>query len=210
MAGSIDGVVAALRSNEPVLLPSDTVYALCASPYAPEAAQRLYAVKGRDFGRPMSIIAASVELLLELVPELRGGSEAVARALLPGPYTLVLPNPVRRFEWLTGTAPETIGVRVTKLPEPVQRVLEAVGAIAATSANEPGEPSPASIDEVPAAIRAGCAAELDVGPLPGTASTVLDFTGDRPAVLREGAGSAAEALARAEEALSRLGPAGPG
>jgi L-threonylcarbamoyladenylate synthase len=201
-AEPIDDVVAALRRDDPVLLPTDTVYALCASPYGSEAAERLYALKGRDAGQPMSIIAASVELLLELVPELRGRSEAIVRALLPGPYTLVLPNPARRFAWLTGTSPATIGVRVAPLPEAVERVLDAVGAIAATSANDPGGRSPAAIDQVPAAIRAGCGAELDLGPLPGTASTVLAFIGERPAVLREGAGPAAEALARAEAALT--------
>ena len=38
------------------------------------------------------------------------------RALLPGPFTLVLPNPGRRFRWLTGSNPEAIGVRVPDRP----------------------------------------------------------------------------------------------
>jgi tRNA A37 threonylcarbamoyladenosine synthetase subunit TsaC/SUA5/YrdC len=49
---------------------------------------------------------------------------------------------------------------------------------------------------VPARIRAGCGAEVDAGTLPGTPSTVLDLTGPKPRVLREGAVPAAEALAR--------------
>ena len=51
-------------------------------------------------------------------------------------------------------------------------------------------------------LRAGCAAELDVGRLPGIASTVLDFTGPEPRVLREGAAPSAEALARVRTASS--------
>jgi L-threonylcarbamoyladenylate synthase len=184
--------IAALRAGRSVLLPTDTVYGLCA--LADEAPVRaLYALKGRGVEQPTALLAATVEALLERIPEL---DERVVRALLPGAYTLVLPNPVGRFAWLAGGRPETIGVRVPELPPVAQRVLDAVGAVAATSANEPGEPAAASLDEVPDRIRRGCGAELDAGRLPGTASTVIDFTGEQPLVLREGAASGAEAIAR--------------
>ena len=60
---------------------------------------------------------------------------------------------------------------------------------------------PASLDEVPETIRSACAAEVDAGRLPGTPSTVIDFTGDEPVVLREGAAPSDEALARVRDAL---------
>jgi len=142
------------------------------------------------------LLAADVDMLLECVPELRGRAGVIARALLPGPYTLVLANPARRFAWLTGARPETIGVRVAILPAAAQRVLDAVGAVAATSANEPGEPAAARLADVPERIRLGVGARLDAGPLPGTASTVIDCTGAAPVVLRAGAGPVEEALAR--------------
>jgi|SRR5579864_1377173 len=184
--------VAALRAGEPVLLPTDTVYGLCSA--ADESpVQRLYALKGRVTGRPTTLLAASVDALLDCVPEL---DERLLRSLLPGGYTLLLPNPARRYPWLTGAHPETIGVRVCVLPAQARAVVAAVGAVAATSANEPGEPPPASLEEVPLRIRAACAAELDAGRLPGTASTVLDLTGPQPAVVREGAAPSAAALAR--------------
>ena len=66
----------------------------------------------------------------------------------------------------------------------------------ATSANEPGGPNPVTLLDVPDRIRAAVAAELDVGPLPGTPSTVIDFTGPEPLVLRDGAASAAAAIER--------------
>jgi tRNA threonylcarbamoyl adenosine modification protein (Sua5/YciO/YrdC/YwlC family) len=199
MAGD---VVDALRRGEPVLLPADGVYGLCSS-VDEDAVRRLYELKGRAEVRPTAVIAASVEALLELVPELRGRGETIARALLPGPFTLVLPNPALRYPWLNGASKETIGVRVPVLPEVAQRVLTEVGAVAATSANEPGEPAAATLDEVPDRVRAGCGAELDAGRLPGIASTVIDFTREEPLVLREGAAPAAEAIARARAALER-------
>ena len=70
----------------------------------------------------------------------------------------------------------------------------------ATSANEPGEPSPATLDDVPRRIRDACAAEIDAGRLPGAPSTVLDLTGAEPFVVRDGAAPAAEAIARVRRA----------
>jgi L-threonylcarbamoyladenylate synthase len=200
-AGDVASAVAALRAGLPVLLPADGVYGLCCSPERAESVRGMYALKGRAAAQPTAIIAASIEQLLERVPELRGMSERIVRALLPGPYTLVLPNPGRRYPWLVGDRPETIGIRVAVLPADTQLVLDGVGAVAATSANEAGGPSPASLAEVPERVRAGCGAELDAGTLPGTASTVIDFTGREAVVLREGAGPSAEAIATAERVL---------
>lgn len=164
-----------------MLLPTDGVYGLCSS-LDEAAVRRLYALKGREQRQPTAVIAASVEALRELVPELD-----VDRALR-GPYTSILANPAGRLPWLAGDRPGTLGVRVPVLHESVRVVLDVVGAVAATSANEPGAPSAASLDEVPDRIRSGCGAELDAGTLSGIASTVVDFTGAAPVVLRSGAG----------------------
>jgi len=90
------------------VLPTDTVYGLCADPHRDSAAGEIYRLKQRPIEQPLALLAKDVQVLLELVPEL---PRAALEALLPGPYTLVLPNPEQRFRWLTGSAPETIGVR---------------------------------------------------------------------------------------------------
>jgi L-threonylcarbamoyladenylate synthase len=192
----VEQAVSALRAGEPVVLPTDTVYGLCAYPYRAEPAQRLYKLKGRAEQQPTALATADLETLLECVPELQGRAAKQARALLPGPFTLILPNPARRYGWLTGDRPETIGVRVPELSGPGRAVLDAVGGIAATSANLPGRPDPRTLDEVPEEIREGCGALVDGGELPGTPSTVIDLTGPTPVVVREGAVSAQEALDR--------------
>lgn len=187
--------VAALRAGEPVVLPTDTVYGLCASPHAAAPVERMYALKGRDRFHPTALVAGDWEALLESVPELRERG-AVARSLLPGPYTLVFANPSRRFPWLTGNRPETIGVRVPPLTGESAEVLRAVGVIAATSANLSGGADPRRLADVPEEIRRGCGALIDGGELPGVPSTVVDLTGAEPAILREGAVPAAEVLDR--------------
>jgi L-threonylcarbamoyladenylate synthase len=195
----------AIRAGKLVVFPADTVYGLGATPYEPEPVERLASLKGRDVLQPVALMAASVDVLLECVPELRGRSADVVRALLPGPYTLVLPNPARRFRWLTGSRPDTIGVRVPELSGPGAELLSRVGALAATSANVHGGPDPRRLEDVPEEIRAACAAVVDGGELPGTASTVVDLTGPQPAVLREGAVPGDEVLERLSE-LERTGP----
>ena len=186
-----------------MVLPTDTVYGLCADPDRAAPALEIYRMKGRPVGQPCALLAKDVGYLLELVPELRGRAATLARALLPGPYTLILPNPGRRYRWLTGSSPETIGVRVPELAGPGAEVVERVGALVATSANLHGGPEARTLEEVPVEIRAGAAAVVDGGELPGTPSTVLDLTGGEPTVVREGAVPAAEALERAAAAFDR-------
>jgi L-threonylcarbamoyladenylate synthase len=193
----VDAVVAALRAGEPVILPTDTVYGLCAAAERPEATARLYALKGRDPRQPSALIAADLDMLLACIPELAGRSAAIAAALLPGPYTLILPNPARRYLWLTGTTPEAIGIRVPRLGEACADVLAQAGPVVATSANPPGGPDPARLDDVDPELRSRVTAALDGGDLPGTPSTVIDFTRPEPRVVREGAASSVEAIGRA-------------
>lgn len=193
--GVSDDAVAALRAGQLVVLPTDTVYGLCADAYRERPCVRLFAAKRRPETTPIQLLAADFDAVLDAVPEARGRGAIVARSLLPGPYTLVLSNPARRFRWLTGTRPETIGVRVPVLSPQAFDVVRRVGVVAATSANLHGEPDPARLQDVPAEIADSCGALVDGGELPGTPSTVIDLTGREPILLREGAVSAEEALA---------------
>jgi L-threonylcarbamoyladenylate synthase len=195
----IDRAVEAIRAGLPVILPTDTVYGLCTTASFAEAVERLYRLKGRPGTQPTAILAADVQALLESVPEL---PERIVRALLPGPYTLVLPNPAGRFPWLGGGRPDAIGVRVPELRGAAAEVLRRAGVVVATSANLAGGPDPRSLDEVPRELREAAADEIDGGELRGTPSTVVDLTGPEPRVLRAGAGAVEKALARVRAAAT--------
>lgn len=188
--GVVEDAVAALRAGEPVVMPTDTVYGLCADADSEVACRRAFALKGRPENQPAALLCGDVDTLLERVPEL---PEAIVRALLPGPYTLVFANPQRRYPWLSD---KTVGVRVPVLAEPAADVLAQFGAVMATSANIHGGLDPRTLDGVPEAICAGCGALVNGGELPGVPSTVLDLTGGEPRVLREGAVPATDAFAQ--------------
>jgi len=182
----VNGVVEALRRGEPVVLPTDTVYGLCCDASTREPTERLYALKRRDLSQPSALLAASVDDLLAAVPELAGAP------ILTGPYTLILPNPARRFPWICGETPEAIGVRVPDLPGAAAAVVRELGVVVATSANLHGGPDPRSLAELAPEL-AGLPA-VDAGELGGLPSTVISLAGPGPRVLREGAGPVAGPL----------------
>jgi len=192
----VEAAIEALRVGRLAVIPTDTVYGLAADGASEDAARALYAAKGRGTAQPTALLFASVELVLERLPEIPARTAAIVRAVLPGPLTLVLPNPGRRFGWLNEARPEAIGVRVPDVAGPAKKVLDALGVLVATSANVPGGADPRRLADVPAEIRAATAALVDGGELGGAPSTVVDVTGAEPVVLREGALPGAEALAR--------------
>jgi L-threonylcarbamoyladenylate synthase len=164
-----EDAVAALRAGRAVILPTDTVYGLCA---LPEHEDVLYGLKGRDRSKPVALLAADVDALVVGVP---GLDTSVLEQYVPGPYTLVVGG---------------VGVRVPNLPPAAAEVVRAVGVVAATSANLSGGRDPRRVEDIPEEIRAACGAIVDAGELPGVPSTVIDLTGPEPRVLRQGAGPA--------------------
>jgi L-threonylcarbamoyladenylate synthase len=199
---AVQRAVAAIREGGLAVIPTDTVYGLVCTPYHEKPVRALSELKGRKPEQPIALLAESIDLLLECVPELRGKAGVLARALLPGPYTLVLPNPGRRFPWLTGNRPDAIGIRVPDADGPCRELLDLVGAVAATSANRHGGSDPRRLEDVPEEIR-NAVVTVDGGELPGVPSTVLDLASPEPRVLREGAVPAAVALARVEAVLAQ-------
>ena len=139
-----DGGLKALLAGEPVVLPTDTVYGLCALP-ARGRGRGSRRLRARRMTQPISLLFGDLDGLLVRAPGLEGRPELV---LLPGPYTLVFPNPERAFRWLTGSRPDTIGVRVPELRgEALAAVVEAA-VVAATSANLHGGPDPRRLEDV--------------------------------------------------------------
>jgi tRNA threonylcarbamoyl adenosine modification protein (Sua5/YciO/YrdC/YwlC family) len=200
-----DEAVSAIRAGKAAVIPTDTVYGLVVDGYREGPARLLYKLKRRPESMPCALMAADLDAILDAVPELRGKAAVAARALLPGPYTLVLPNPSRRFRWLCGTTPEAVGIRVPELPDVARAVVERAGVVASTSANLHGGPDAARLEDVPPELRDKVAALVDGGELHGRSSTVVDLTGAEPQVLRAGAIPEADVLARLRDVLECRG-----
>lgn len=167
LAGSADALRKCITDGGVAVFPTDTVYGLCCDPENAAAVRRLYALKGRDADKPAALLCFSLAAALALLPELGERTRSALRALLPGPVTLLLPNPRARFP-LTGG--QLLGLRVIdvglSLDLPVLQ----------SSANHSGDAVGCRLEDVPQAIRDGADLVIDGGVLPGIASTVVDLS----------------------------------
>ena len=170
---------------------ADTVYGLACDPDMPEAVERLYAIKGRRPDKPAAVMLFSLDLALAALPELGPRTVAALEGLLPGPVTLLLPNPARRFPLACGPDPETVGLRVPALGPATAALGSVRWPVMQTSANPAGGADARRLADIDPRIRASVDLVLDGGELDGTASTVVDlraFESDGSwDVLREGA-----------------------
>ncbi len=156
------------------VFPSDTVYGLACDPQDSAAVQRIYALKRRPQTTPAAVMFFQLEHALDAVPELGPRTAAALDEILPGPVTLLLPNPQQRFP-LAGGPEGSLGLRVPALP-PALAALETVRVpVLQTSANLSGTGDAQSLADVADSIRDGVDQLLDGGPLPGLASTVIDL-----------------------------------
>ena len=201
-----DGAAAARAALERTIaaggvavFPADGLYGLACDPLRADAIARLHALKGRDDGKPSAVLFFSPLILRELIGSLGERTRAAMGALLPGPVTLVVHNPERRYPLACREDPERLGVRLIEGP-----LTGVATPLFQTSANLAGEPAPARFTDVPDEIVEGADLAIDAGELPGSPSTVIDVTGLELgrswSILREGGLPRAEA----ERALANV------
>jgi tRNA threonylcarbamoyl adenosine modification protein (Sua5/YciO/YrdC/YwlC family) len=181
----LSSYVAALRSGQVIACPTETQIGLLADALDTSAVQRVCDMKRRPAGEPIPVLVPSFEAALQIALDVSGDAAALAAAHWPGPLTLVmrarrqLPAPLLRAG--------TIALRVPG-PSPALELVRAFGGpLTATSANLSGQPPLTSEAE----LRATFGTALG-GVVPGTApgalpSTIVDVTGARRVVLRQGA-----------------------
>jgi L-threonylcarbamoyladenylate synthase len=167
MTAAAGALVRCLDAGGVALFGADTVYGLACDPVNVDAVERMLALKGRPTGKPAAVAYFDLDAALEALPELGERTRSAFRALLPGPLTLLVPNPAGRFPLAGGG--RLLGVRVIDVG------IETARPVLQSSANVAGGPDPRTLDEVPPAIRAAVDLELDRGELPGTPSTVVDL-----------------------------------
>ena len=169
-----------------VAFPTETVYGLGADATNGEAVARLYAAKGRPSFNPLIAHVADIDAARALAV-FNGDAERLAKALWPGPLTLVLrrlPNcPVSE---LATSGLDTIAVRVPDHPV-ANGILRAFGKpVVAPSANRSGHVSPTSAGHVVSDLDRRLDLIIDGGPTSvGVESTIVACL-DRPILMRPG------------------------
>jgi L-threonylcarbamoyladenylate synthase len=165
-------------------VPTETFYALAADPASEKGVSRIFEIKGRDDGKPLSVLVSSSDDLARL------GVEAAPRLLdrffgiWPAPLTVVLRL---RAPIAASRGSRTLAVRVPT-GETIRRLLDRVGPLTGTSANRSGQPPISDPDELARELGDDLDLLVDGGTTPGGApSTIVDATLEPPRVLRSGA-----------------------
>jgi L-threonylcarbamoyladenylate synthase len=173
------------------VFPSDGLYGLACDPLDAAAIARIHRLKGRDDGKSSAVMYFSPLAIRELVAGLGPRAAAAASALLPGPVTLVVANPERRYPLACREDPDRLGLRLIGGP-----LAGTMCPVFQTSANLSGEQPPARFDAVAEPIVDRVDLAIDGGELPGLPSTVIDISAiDEDGswrILRQGALSAGD------------------
>ena len=155
-----------------VVFPADGLYGLACDPLRADAIALLHALKGREDDKPSAVMFFSPLILRELVGSLGERTRAALAALLPGPVTVVVHNPERRYPLACREDPERLGLRLIESP-----LTGAATPLFQTSANLAGATAPARFEDVPGGLVTGADLAIDGGELSGVPSTVVDVTG---------------------------------
>jgi L-threonylcarbamoyladenylate synthase len=176
-----------LRSGGILVYPTETLYGLGALATDARAVDRIHALKRRETGKPILVLAASRVEAARLASRITTAADALMSAFWPGPLTLVFPVGEVFPSGLTQGG-GSLGVRVPSSPLCLKLLALTGGPITSTSTNFAGAPALLSVPAIRAAFGEGVDLYLDAGEIPARApSTVVDVTGEVPRLLRAGA-----------------------
>ena len=192
---AIEEAVACLKRGGVVAFATDTLFGLGADVFSETALERLLSIKGRPLNMPVPVLVAGWEQV-EMVAQPEGATaEALARRFWPGGLTLVLRKKPGLPDLVTAGG-DTVAVRMPGHPAPVALAQGLERPVTGTSANPSGGEDIRDFSSLEAVLGGKVDCLLHYGPQPaGTASTIVDVTGEAPVLLREGALDFQEVLA---------------
>jgi len=182
----IDEAVNVVGRGGLIVLPTDTVYGIGADAFSPEAVAALLAAKGRGRQMPPPVLVPDVRTLDGLATDVSDDARALVQAFWPGGFTIILAAQPSLM-WDLGETHGTVALRMPDHPAALA-LLRRTGPLAVSSANRTGNPAAMTAQEARDQLGDSVSLYLDGGRAPGgVASTIVDATGPRPRVVRQGA-----------------------
>ena len=192
-ASEIQSALEILQNGGIVAFPTDTVYGLGALAFNNNAVESIYIAKERPIEKSIPILIGDLSGLDQVAEDIPNMALRFATRFWPGPLTCILPK--KQTLPLAVSATSTVAVRIPDHAD-ARALLRAAGAMAVTSANISGQPNPSTAQEVYDQLNGRIPLILDGGKTRGgVPSTLVDCTGEKPVVLREGPISLDELLA---------------
>ncbi|HUP66507.1 MAG TPA: L-threonylcarbamoyladenylate synthase [Thermoanaerobaculia bacterium] len=171
-----------LQSGGLAILPTDTIYGIHCVALDERAVSRLVQAKQRPVAQPLVVLASGVDSLTKLgVVQAARWAEALGQ-IWPAPLTAILP--------ITNALPPSAGRRTLAIRVPdlawLREIIATSGPLASSSVNLSGERAIYSTKEIPREVLDSIDLVCEQGVLEARASTIVDFTEEKPRVVREG------------------------
>ena len=190
----LEEAVRSLNSGGVVVFPTDTLYGLGADVFSLAALQRIFSIKGRRADLALPVLVAGLDQVEAVAQPMSAQAQRLAERFWPGPLTLVMRRSPDLPGLVTGGA-DTVAVRMPGHPVPLELARRLGRPITGTSANRSGQPDLMDLSALENQLGNLVDHIIQTGPVPaGTASTIVNVTGDTPQLLRGGAISLEEIL----------------
>ena len=190
----LEEAVRSLTRDGVVVFPTDTLYGLGADVFSLPALQRIFTIKGRPADLALPVLVADLDQVETVALPMTNQAHRLAQWFWPGPLTLVMRRCPHLPDIVTGGA-DTVAVRMPGHPVPLELARRLGRPITGTSANLSGQPDLLDLSALETHLGSLVDYIIQAGPVPaGTASTIVDVTGDEPRLIRQGVISIEEVL----------------
>lgn len=183
----VERTIHALQRGGLVVLPTETVYGLCAAIDQPEAIEKIFQMKGRKESKPLNLLVADLTQVAVLTTDVSPQTEEWMQHHWPGPLTLICKKSTQIPEAIT-RGRDTVGLRMPDHPFPLALIRALDKPLVATSANRSGQAEAYTLQTAKESLDSKeIALWIDGGTTHyQAASTIVDTTTTPPILLREG------------------------
>ena len=193
----MDKIEKTLAAGGAVVLPTETVYGLFAQALNQEAVERVYELKRRPRDKALNLNVASLEEIYDFSKNQPCYLDQLYQAFLPGPLTIILQANDRVPAWIN-SGMETVGFRIPNHPVTLD-LIRKYGPLIGPSANLSGKASGTSFQQIMMDFQEQVSGVEDDAALTGQDSTILDLSGEKALILRQGAITREDILAQVND-----------
>ncbi len=193
----MDKIEKTLAAGGAVVLPTETVYGLFAQALNEEAVERVYELKQRPRDKALNLNVASLEEIYAFSKNQPTYLDQLYQAFLPGPLTIILQANDQVPTWIN-SGMETVGFRIPNHPVTLD-LIRKYGPLIGPSANLSGKASGTSFQQIMMDFQEEISGVEDDASLTGLDSTILDLSGEKAFILRQGAITREDILAQVND-----------
>lgn len=179
------------RKGSVLLLPTETVYGLMCDWNDLKAQKRIRNMKSREQKKPFQMLAPNIESVINYGVEITPDIKKIVDKFCPGPVTIIA-----NLKKAGKTGMKTVGFRIPAYPFILDLMKESGKLLAATSANIAGKSPAITVANALDSLEEQPDIAVDAGKIEGNPSTVIDMTGKKLKILREGSVTEEEVMAK--------------